>query len=123
MNTALWIAQILLALGFGMAGWLKVSKPKAELEPKLEWMADYPQSTIRIIGLAELFGAVGLVLPAASGVLPLLTPLAATGLAIIMVLAIVVHARRQEKQAMAINVALLAMALFVAWGRFGPYAI
>lgn len=123
MNTALWIAQILLALLFGMAGWLKVSKPKAALEPKLAWMADFPQSTIRIIGLAELLGAVGLVLPAASGVVPILTPLAATGLAIIMVLAIVVHARRQEKQAIAINVALLAIALFVAWGRFGPYSI
>lgn len=123
MNTALWVTQILLALAFGMAGWLKVSKPKAELEEKLLWMQDFPQSTIRVIGLLELLAAVGLVLPAASGFLPILTPLAAAGLAIIMVLAIGVHARRKESQAIAINVALLAMALFVAWGRFGPYAI
>lgn len=123
MNTALWIAQILLALAFGMAGWLKVSKPKAALEPKLQWMQDFPQSTVRIIGLAELLGAVGLVLPAASGFVPILTPLAATGLAIIMVLAIGVHARRHEKQAMVVNAVLLAMCLFVMWGRFGPHAI
>lgn len=123
MNTALWIVQIVLALGFGMAAWLKLSKPKAALEPKLEWMQDFPQSTVRLIGIAEMLGAVGLILPAASGLLPLLTPLAAVGLAIIMVLAIAIHAKRRESQAIAINVVLLALCLFVAWGRFGPYAI
>lgn len=123
VNTALWVTQILLALAFGMAGWLKASKPKAELEEKLTWMQDFPQSTIRIIGLVELLGAAGLVLPAASGLFPILTPLAASGLAIIMILAIGVHARRKEAQAIVINVVLLALLLFVAWGRFGAYAI
>lgn len=123
MNTALWVVQILLALAFGMAGWLKASRPKADLEPKLAWMQDFPQSTIRLIGIAELLAAVGLVVPAASGLLPILTPLAASGLAIIMVLAIGVHARRKETQAIVINVVLLALCLFVAWGRFGAYAI
>lgn len=123
MNTALWIVQIVLALGFGMAAWMKLSKPKAELEPRLEWMKDFPQNTIRVIGIAELLGAVGLILPAASGFLPILTPVAATGLAIIMVLAIGLHARRKEKQAIAINAILLLLLVFVMWGRFGAYSI
>ena len=123
MNTALWVTQILLALAFGMAGWLKASKPKTELQDRLTWMEDFPQSSIRLIGLAELLAAVGLILPAASGFLPILTPLAATGLAVLMVLAMVVHARRRQSQAIAINAVLLAMSLFVMWGRFGPYAI
>lgn len=67
-------------------------------------------------------GAIGLTLPAALDFAPGLTPIAATGLAITMALAIVVHVRRREHPIIGINVILLAAATFVSWGRFGPHA-
>lgn len=107
----------------GMAGWLKVSRPKVDMEDRMTWAQDYPQSTIRVIGLLELAAAVGLILPAASGVLPVLTPIAAGGVAILMILAMLVHARRKESQFIVVNVVILALAVFVFWGRIGPYAL
>lgn len=117
MNTALWVGQIVLALVMGMAGWLKVSRPKTDMENRMSWVQDYPQSTIRVIGLLELAAAIGLIVPAASGFLPILTPLAAGGVAVLMALAILVHARRKERQFILVNIAILALAVFVFWGR------
>lgn len=107
----------------GMAGWLKVSRPKVDMEDRMTWVQDYPQSTIRVIGLLELAAAVGLIVPAASGVLPVLTPIAAGGVAILMILAMLVHARRKESQFIVVNVVILALAVFVFWGRIGPYTL
>ena len=77
---------------------------------------------LMLIGRLELFGALGLVLPAVFDVPTVLVPLAAVGLALIMLGAIVVHARRKEPQMVVANVVLLVLAVVVAWGRFGPYA-
>jgi uncharacterized membrane protein YphA (DoxX/SURF4 family) len=123
MNVALWIVQILLALAFGAAGVMKISQPKEKLQPRLPWVEDFSLGTVRLIGAAELLGAIGLILPAATGIAPILTPLAATGLAVIMVLAIVTHARRHEPSAVVFNSVLLVLSVFVAWGRFGPYSL
>jgi hypothetical protein len=73
---------------------------------------------VRFIGTAESLGAIGLILPAAAGIAPVLTPVAATGLAITMVLAAATHLRRREPSGVAFN----AVAGLVAWGRFGPDA-
>ena len=78
--------------------------------------------TIRFIGIAEILGAIGLILPGATGIAAVLTPIAAVCLAVTMVLAAVVHGRRGETQAIVVNVVLLALALFVAVMRFGPNA-
>jgi hypothetical protein len=80
---------------------------------------DFSQNTVRFIGVVAFLGALGLILPKATGIAPVLTPLAATGLAITMVLA--THARRREPQGVLVNTVLFALAAFVAWGRFGPY--
>lgn len=85
-------------------------------------MEDYSPSTVRFIGFVELLGAIGLVVPAAIGILPVLTPLAATGLALVMALAMGAHRRRREPGAIAFNAALLTLAALTAWGRFGPYS-
>lgn len=122
MNVFLWILQGLLAAMFLMAGVMKSTQPKEKLAEKLPWAEDYPAGTVRLIGVVELLAAVGLILPAALGILPVLTPLAATGLAVVMVLAINVHRRRNEMGAVAFNAAILVVAVVVAWGRFGPYA-
>lgn len=122
MNLALWILQIVLAVLFAMAGWMKASQPKEKLLERLPWAEDFSPGTLRLIGVVELAAAVGLILPAATGIAPILTPLAGTGLVVQMVLAAVTHARRKEPRAIAFNAVLLVVAAIVAWGRFGPYS-
>jgi uncharacterized membrane protein len=123
VNTVLWILQGVLAAAFLMAGVLKLTQPKDKLAPKLPWVEDFSTGTVRLIGLAELLGALGLILPAATGIAPLLTPLAAAALAVVMVLASIVHARRKEPSGIAFNAVLFVLAAIIAWGRFGPYAL
>lgn len=118
LHTALWVAQFLLACAFGMAGVGKSTAPIAELAPDMPWVLDVPVALVRFIGAAEFAGGLGMVLPAVTGIRPVLTPLAALGLALIMLLAAVFHVTRGEVPAIAINAALAALALFVAWGRW-----
>jgi uncharacterized membrane protein len=122
MNIALWIVAAVLAALFGIAGILKSTQPKERLQPNLPWVEDFSTGTVRLIGVSELAGALGLILPAATGIAPILTPLAATGLAVIMVLAALTHVRRKEPGGIVFNAVLFLLAAFVAWGRFGPYA-
>jgi uncharacterized membrane protein len=122
MNVFLWIVASILAAMFVMAGVSKSFQPREKLEKQLPWVQDFSTGTVRIIGAAELLGGIGLILPAATGIAPILTPIAATGLAIIMLLAAITHARRKEPGAIAFNTVLLILAAVVAWGRFGPYS-
>lgn len=122
MNTVLWILQIVLAAAFGLAGIGKLTQPKEKLQERMGWVEDYSANTVKLIGTAELLAAIGLILPAATGILPWLTPLAALGLVVIMVLAIPVHLRRHETPMVVVNVVLALLAAFVAWQRFGPNA-
>ncbi|MCF1595210.1 DoxX family protein [Streptomyces muensis] len=122
MNVVLWVLQALLAAVFGMAGLMKSSQPREKLAKSLPWVEDLSLGTVRLIGVVELLAALGLILPAATGIAVVLTPLAATGLAVVMILAAIVHARRKEAGSIPVNVVLLALAVVVAWGRFGPYS-
>lgn len=122
LTIGLWAVQIGLALLFVMAGGNKLLTPWADLVAMMPAGATMPEALVRFIGLAEVAGAIGLVLPAATRVAPVLTAWAAVGLATIMVLATGFHASRGES--VAITVALLAASSFVAWGRFraAPFA-
>lgn len=122
MNTVLWIVQIILAVAFGVAGVLKSTRGRA-LEGTMPWVEDFSDRTVRFIGVMELLGAIGLVLPAATGIAAWLTPLAATGLVVVQVLAVVTHLRRKEPQVVPVNVVLGLLAAFVAWQRFGPHSL
>lgn len=122
MNVFLWIVQAVLAAMFALAGAMKSTQPKDKLAEKLPWAADFSPATVRFIGIVEFAAALGLILPAATGIAPVLTPLAATGLAVVMLLAAITHARRKETSAIAFNTVLLVLAALVAWGRFGPYS-
>ena len=123
MNLALWIVAIVLAAAFVGSGLVKEVVPKDKLVTAGQgWAQDYSQTNIRLIGLAEILGAIGLVLPAAMHIAPILVPLAAVGLALVMAGAAAVHARRKEAPMVAMNAVLLVLAVFVAWGRFGPYS-
>jgi uncharacterized membrane protein YphA (DoxX/SURF4 family) len=123
MNLALWIVAIVLAVVFAGSGLMKQVVPKDKLVASGQgWAQDVDQTRIRLIGLTEILGAVGIVLPAAVHIAPILVPFAAVGLALVMVGAAVVHARRNEPMNIAVNLVLIALAVFVAWGRFGPYS-
>jgi uncharacterized membrane protein YphA (DoxX/SURF4 family) len=119
-NLILWILQILLAMGilassYGHTLGFESTKDR----PGMQWLGDVGRDRMRIIGILEILGAIGLVLPAATGILPWLTPLAAVGLAIIMASAAVYHLRRpDEGRNVVLNVILGLMAVVIAYGRF-----
>ena len=124
MNLALWIIAIVLAVAFAASGLMKQLVPKDKLVTSGQgWAQDFSPTSIRLIGLAEILGAIGLVLPAAVHIAPILVPLAAVGLALAMVGAAVVNARRKDGAGIAITAVLFALAVFVVWGRLGPYSL
>lgn len=120
MNTALWIVQAILAVIFFAAGTMKLVRSKEQLATTMGWVEGFSQTAIRRIGAAEIVAALGLILPGVTGIATFLTPLAATGLVLLMAGAIRTHARRGETSMIVLNLILAAMALFVAIGRFGP---
>jgi uncharacterized membrane protein YphA (DoxX/SURF4 family) len=118
MNIALWIIQGILAAMFLMAGVSKSTQPIPKLVKTVTWADRFPVSTVRLIGILELLAAFGLILPWALQILPVVTPLAATGLVLIMLLAILHHSKHNESKAIGFNAALLLLAALVAFGRF-----
>lgn len=118
MNIALLVVQILLALFFLMAGVMKATQPKEKLATNMGWVEDFDGSQVKGIGVLEILGAFGLVLPGLFGILPILTPLAALGLALTMIGAAITHMRRNENGYVVFNLIVMAFALFVAYGRF-----
>lgn len=123
MNVVLWVIAIVLAVAFFAAGLMKLVQPKEKLAASgMGWADDYSAGAVKLIGALEVLAALGLVLPAALDIVPVLVPLAALGLVLVMIGAVVVHARRKETPPIAINAVLLVLAAVVAWGRFGPYS-
>jgi uncharacterized membrane protein YphA (DoxX/SURF4 family) len=122
VNVVLWIIAAVLAAAFLAAGLTKLSQPKEKLAASMGWVEDFSPGMVKTIGALEVLAAIGLILPAALDIAPVLVPLAATGLVLLMIGAAITHARRREQQMIVINAALLALAAVVAWGRFGPYS-
>jgi uncharacterized membrane protein YphA (DoxX/SURF4 family) len=124
METLLWILQALLAAVFLITGLTKLTQPRVRMAAgAMEWAADVTDNQFRAIGAVEVLGAIGLILPGALDVAPMLTPIAAVGLAATMVVAVVTHARRGEMSRIPAPLILLVMALVVAVARFGPYSL
>ena len=120
MNFTLWIIAGLLAAVFLFAGTIKLIVPKEKLAAKGGWIEDFSAGFVKALGAVEILGAVGLILPALLDIAPVLVPLAALGLGLIMIGAAIVEFRRQEFKHMLLNLTYLALIAFVAWGRFGP---
>jgi uncharacterized membrane protein YphA (DoxX/SURF4 family) len=116
MNVALWIVTGVLAAVFAFAGTNKIviSREKLLEAPGGGWVEDFDE------GFVKTLGAVGLILPGVVGVAPVLVPLAATGLGLVMVGAAFVEVRRGEPAHALLNLFYLALAVFVVWGRLGP---
>jgi uncharacterized membrane protein YphA (DoxX/SURF4 family) len=118
MEIGLWIAQVLLALVYGMAGSLKTFKT-AQARERMVWTQGRSDNYVHFVGITELLGALGMLLPMLTGILPWLTPLAALGLALIQALAIFMeHLPKKDYKALPMNVVLLAVSLVVLIGRW-----
>jgi uncharacterized membrane protein YphA (DoxX/SURF4 family) len=124
IDIAEWLTRAIInAVAFLGAGVMKLAQPKEKLAAAgMAWTEDFSAGTVKLIGALEVLAAVGLILPATLDVVPVLVPLAALGLVLIMAGAVITHARRKESQAIVANLILLVLAAVVVWGRFGPYS-
>lgn len=115
-HIALWVVQGLLAAAFFMAGFMKITMPIDHLAANgMSFVNAFSEGMVRIIGISEVLGGIGLILPVLLRIKPLLTPIAAIGLAIVMVLASIYHISVNEPPVP--NVILFVLAIFTAWGR------
>ena len=118
MNIALWIVAGVLAAVFLLAGVMKITMPKEKLLGTMAWAETWPEPRLKALGAVEVLGAIGLILPRALGIAPVLTPVAAVGCAIVMAGAVVTHYRMKDYPGIAMPTVLLILAIVVAAGRF-----
>ncbi len=118
MNTILWIAQSLLAAMFTAGGLFKIFVPKDKLIANQPFVENFSSIQIKLIGLAEVLGAIGIIVPLATGIIPILTPIAAIGLCTIMILAIRIHFLRKETAKVVVIMTMVVITSFIAYERF-----
>ncbi|UPK42524.1 DoxX family protein [Paenibacillus pabuli] len=116
MNVTLWIVQIILAAGFIYSGWMKTVRIESS-KTTWAWVNDVPKTLVVLIGIAELLGALGLVLPWAMDITPVLTPIAAIALAVVALLGMLFHIQRKEYREIGVNILFVVLSLIVAIGR------
>ena len=121
MNILLWIIQSLLAVGFVVLGAMKLVRTRAQLASTFAWVGQFSDSSVKVIGLLEVLAGLGLLLPAAVNIAPVLVPLAAVGGLALAVGGSAVHLRRSETALAAGNLVFIVPLAVIAWGRFGPY--
>ncbi|QUL57461.1 DoxX family protein [Paenibacillus tritici] len=117
MNIALWIVQGIAAVGFIYSGWLKAVQYE-QAKRSWGWVTDVPRALVTLIGVAELLGATGIILPYALNIMPVLTPVAATALALVVASGAVFHIQRKEYREIAVNLVFIVLAVVVAVGRW-----
>ncbi len=122
MVIVLWIVQGLLALAFLMAGFMKSTRPLADLKKNMAWVGSVPAGLVRFIGIVEILGALGLILPKLTKIVPQLTIAAAIGLVLVMLSAAIFHTTRKEYSGIGVNVVLLLLAAFIAVGYLAAWA-
>jgi uncharacterized membrane protein YphA (DoxX/SURF4 family) len=121
MSIALWVLQVVLGLFFVFHSYLMLRPSPQRLQRGMNYILEMPAGLRLFAAIAEGLAGLALVFPALLHVLPWLTPLAAAGLVLLMIGAIVLHVRRREYPNIGLNAVLGALAAVVAWGRFGPY--
>lgn len=117
MNIALWMLQGVLAIGFMLTGMTKMFMPIDSLAAGMTWVESVPEWLVRFIGVAEVAGAVGLIVPAATRIKPILTPIAAGGLGLVIAMATGLHIARGEYPNLGVTVILLVLLVGLMWGR------
>lgn len=122
MNIALWIVAAVLGAACLAGGAMKLFQPVEKVAAAgFGWVEEFDSGAVKAIGALEVLVGLGLILPAALDIVPVLVPLAAMGLVLLMIGGAIMHLRRQEAQAIVGSVFLLLVAGFLAWGRLGPY--
>ncbi len=116
LDLALWVAQVVLAAIFIMAGSIHAFRYEKAKE-RLSWVRALPREVVILDGVVEILGGVGVILPRLTNILPWLTPIAAAGLAAIMAIAMVLHATRKEYPPIVYTGILFLLAVFVVVGR------
>lgn len=117
LRASIWLAQLIVAGLFCMAGATKISTPIPELSAMMPWTGDLPAAFVRVIGLIDLAGGIGILLPALTRIQPRLTVAAAVGCVVLQAMAFGFDAMRGEFAMLPLNVVLFALAAFVLWGR------
>ena len=117
LNAFLWITQTLLAVMFCAAGCMKIATPIPELSKAMPWTGQLPELFVRTMGVVDLAGGLGVLLPALARIKPKLTVIAALCCVILQVCAAIFHFTRGEVAMLPLNFVLLALSLFVLWGR------
>ncbi len=122
LNILIWLLQFGLAIPFLIIGFLKITKPVSELAYMIPWVNDFPTTMVRFIGIFELLGGTGLILPSLLRIKPILTPLSAMGIHILMILAFFYHLSKNEIHALILNaiIALLALCIVLLRHRILP---
>jgi len=118
MNIALWTIQGILATMFSLSGIMILSQPKEKLAPKMPFINDYSPSMVKLVAFAHILGAIGMILPLLLNILPILTPIAASCLALVMLLAVKYNLGRKDMKSVIVDAVLLALFIFVAYCRF-----
>ncbi|MER7607914.1 DoxX family protein [Nocardioides sp. NPDC127503] len=118
MNIALWIVACVFGFGYVAGGIVKLTMPYEKYAAKLGWPGDFTPGNVRFMGVVEILGGIGLVLPGLVGVAPILVPVAASCMALYMAGAITERIRRAEYKELLGDLLFLAAMVFIAWGRF-----
>lgn len=113
----LWVAQLLLAAAYGLFGTMKATQPLAELAKMMTWIPDFPPLFVRSLGVVEVLGAIGLILPSLTRIQPRLTVLAALCILLHQALAVTLHVSKGEISVLGLNVVLISLAALIFWGR------
>jgi hypothetical protein len=114
---ALWVAQLLLAGAYGLFGSMKATKPLDQLAAMMTWIPDFPPLFVRGLGIVEVLGAVGLILPSLTRIQPRLTVVTALCILVHQLCAVTLHVSKGEFGVLGLNVVLIALAAFIFWGR------
>jgi len=123
LHFTLWIAQVLLAASLAWAGMMKLFYPVEKLSVMWPWTSQVSVALLKLAGMTDLLAAIGLILPALIRIKPKLTPIAASGVIVLMVCASIFHLMRNEVSVIGGNVFFAITAAFVAWGRFSKVPI
>ncbi|MDT0507023.1 DoxX family protein [Novosphingobium sp. MMS21-SN21R] len=113
----LWVAQLLLAAAYALFGSMKATQPLDQLAMMMTWIPSFPPAFVRTLGVVEVLGAIGLVVPALTRVLPRLTVIAALCILVHQLCAVALHVSKGEYNVLGLNIVLIALAALIVWGR------
>ncbi|WP_404478465.1 DoxX family protein [Novosphingobium sp. BL-52-GroH] len=117
LNIGLWIVQVLVAAPFILFGSMKLFKQIETLSASMAWTGTFPEAVVRLIGIIDIAGGLGLLLPGITGIKPDLTRIAAIGSLVLQVCAALFHLSRGEGGMLPINGFFIVLLIFILWGR------